>query len=363
MIMLLTLLLAADTVVIDSFDSVGQWTTNPAAGVEISIHSDTGAHGRGMRIDFDFHGHPGYGIVHRAVNLELPANYQFSFALRGAAPTNTLELKLIESNDSTVWWSRNQAFEFPRRWTTFSRTRSRICYAWGPHPNIGGQLRKISALEIAISAGSVGSPGSGGKGSIWIDDLALVPLAPESPFTIVDASRTNPLIGTWESAVVSGGDGVKLDFGPDSSFHTTGGLMDPFTYELVGNRVRWEWENHLSNRRFAGTVSARGDSLVIKSDDTSEEFRAARVGPAMGSGINGVWVFRDGPQEFGFVRFGADGQGEFRTPLRECVGTWTAANGRITADLNGERREIDFTVSGDVLTLRSPAGEIKYKRR
>src|SRR6184192_4921379 len=49
------------TIVLDSFDSVTQWTTAPAEGVEVSVHPDpNGAHGKAMRVDFDFHGHGGY---------------------------------------------------------------------------------------------------------------------------------------------------------------------------------------------------------------------------------------------------------------------------------------------------------------
>src|SRR5678815_943146 len=75
---------APTTIVLDSFDSVSQWTATPAEGVELTVHSDsTGAHGRSMRLDFDFHGHGGYAVVHRAFNLALPANYEFTFAIRG----------------------------------------------------------------------------------------------------------------------------------------------------------------------------------------------------------------------------------------------------------------------------------------
>ncbi|MEX2325277.1 MAG: hypothetical protein WD553_00685, partial [Gemmatimonadaceae bacterium] len=81
-------------VVIDAFESVSQWTAIPADGVEITIHPDSDVRGRSMRLDFDFHGHGGYAVVRRAVNLSLPSNYEFSFAIRGAAPVNTLEFKL-----------------------------------------------------------------------------------------------------------------------------------------------------------------------------------------------------------------------------------------------------------------------------
>src|SRR5690348_13478875 len=53
------------TIVLDNFDSVTQWTTAPAEGVEVSVHPDpSGAHGGAMRVDFDFHGHGGYAVIH-----------------------------------------------------------------------------------------------------------------------------------------------------------------------------------------------------------------------------------------------------------------------------------------------------------
>src|SRR5438552_11939273 len=82
---------AVPTIVLDNFDSMTQWTTAPAEGVEVSVHPDpNGAHGNAMRVDFDFHGHGGYAVIHRALNLTLPPNYEFSFAIKGPAPTNTL---------------------------------------------------------------------------------------------------------------------------------------------------------------------------------------------------------------------------------------------------------------------------------
>src|SRR6476620_10638174 len=89
---------SASTILLDSFDSVSQWTTTPADGVEISVHPETnGLHGGAMRVDFDFHGHGGYAVIHRPLTLVLPPNYELSFAIKGDAPTNTLEFKMIDS--------------------------------------------------------------------------------------------------------------------------------------------------------------------------------------------------------------------------------------------------------------------------
>jgi Gram-negative bacterial TonB protein C-terminal len=182
-------LVSVDSLVVDSFDSVSQWSTNPAEGVEITVHPDSGRHGLGMRLDFDFHGHRGYGIVHRKVDLDLPANYEFTFAVRGEAPTNTLEFKLVDTTGENVWWSNNRYFIFPREWRTIARKKRQICFAWGPTGDsapkrydlsapgcrLGIDIHRVAAIEFAITAGS------GGKGSVWIDDLSLSPLDPNSP--------------------------------------------------------------------------------------------------------------------------------------------------------------------------------------
>ena len=166
---------APTTIVLDSFDSVSQWTATPADGVEISVHPDSnGVHGRAMRVDFDFHGHGGYAVIHRPLALTLPPNYEFSFAIKGDAPTNTLEFKMIDSSGENVWWSNTPNFQFPKNWQTITRKKRQISFAWGPTSD--KTLKAFSAIEIAITAGS------GGKGSIWLDDLAVTPLDPDTRF-------------------------------------------------------------------------------------------------------------------------------------------------------------------------------------
>ena len=175
-------------VVVDSFDSVSQWSTSHAAGVELTVHPDSGQHGSGLRLDFDFHGGAGYALIHREVNLELPTDYQFTFAVRGDAPTNTLEFKLVDLTGANVWWSNNRYFVFPREWRTVARRKRQICFAWGPLGDgvpqqydprapgcrLGVDIHRVAAIEFAITAGS------GGKGSVWIDDLSVSALEANS---------------------------------------------------------------------------------------------------------------------------------------------------------------------------------------
>jgi hypothetical protein len=193
---------AVPTIVLDSFDSVSQWTATPADGVEISVHPESnGLHGGAMRVDFDFHGHGGYAVIHRPLRLTLPPNYEISFAIKGDAPTNTLELKMIDSTGENVWWSNNPNFKFPKDWQRFTRKKRQISFAWGPTSD--KELKRFSAIELAITAGS------GGKGSVWLDDLAITPIAGPAVGSVVSgpivaapgrayavAHRTSPALGS-----------------------------------------------------------------------------------------------------------------------------------------------------------------------
>jgi hypothetical protein len=163
-------------VVIDGFESTAGWKATPSDGVSLELHEDQGLHGKSMRLDFDFHGHGGYAVIHKKVTLTVPGNYEFTFAIRGPAPVNTLEFKLIDPSGDNVWWSNQPGFVFPDSWKQVVRKKRHISFAWGPLG--GGTLRNVAAIEFAITAGT------GGKGSVWLDDLRLAPLEPEGPYTL-----------------------------------------------------------------------------------------------------------------------------------------------------------------------------------
>src|SRR5256885_6168460 len=87
------------TIVLDSFDSVTQWTTTPAEGVEISVHPDPrGLHGRAMRVDFDFHGHGGGGVMFPPPHPHPPRKSLFFFSAPSDNPYNKPTTCHIRSN-------------------------------------------------------------------------------------------------------------------------------------------------------------------------------------------------------------------------------------------------------------------------
>ncbi|MFH2051479.1 MAG: discoidin domain-containing protein [bacterium] len=139
------------------------WTAHPADGVQLALSNDGGA----LRLDFAFTG-GGYAIARREVDLDLPASYVFRFRLRGEAPANHLEFKLVDASGENVWWHVERDVVWPQEWRTVTIKKRRIGFAWGPVG--GGEIAHVAAIEFAITAGS------GGEGTVWIEGLELVPM-------------------------------------------------------------------------------------------------------------------------------------------------------------------------------------------
>ncbi len=151
---------------LDPCDDAAPWSVIPADGVDASVHADGGA----LRFDVRFAKGGGYAVLHRALPIDLPENYRITMRVRGTLPPNNLELKLIDSTGSNVWWYVRRPYAFGPAWQLVSTKKRQIAFAWGPAG--GGELRHVAALEIAVSAGE------GGSGSVWIDDVTLDVLPP-----------------------------------------------------------------------------------------------------------------------------------------------------------------------------------------
>jgi hypothetical protein len=181
-------------IVIDDFTTVSSWKAFPADGVDLAIAGDAGEHGGAMRLDFHFKQGGGYAVARKAVDLSLPENYAFSFRIRGEAPSNHVEFKLIDATGENVWWSVRRDFSFPRDWQTFRIKKRQISFAWGPLG--GGEIREVKALEIVVTAGS------GGQGSVWIDDLELTPLPPPDAKPPTPVARASSALRGHDAARV-----------------------------------------------------------------------------------------------------------------------------------------------------------------
>jgi hypothetical protein len=164
--------------VLEPFDDAAAFTTAPSDGVLLALRADSGVVGPALRFDFDFQGRAGYAVARRAFSLgTLPPHWAVTLWMRGDAPPNTLEIKLVDSTGLNVWWLRRPDVQVARGWTQLRFRPSELTFAWGPLG--GGPPRGIASFEIAITAGA------GGRGWLALDDLTLTPL----PLPVADSRR------------------------------------------------------------------------------------------------------------------------------------------------------------------------------
>ncbi len=86
------------------------------------------------------------------------------FRIRGEAPPNHLEFKLIDASGENVWWSVRRDVEFPREWRAVHDQEATDRVRLGA-ARAAARSAHVAAIEFAITAGS------GGAGTVWIDDL------------------------------------------------------------------------------------------------------------------------------------------------------------------------------------------------
>ena len=251
--------------VIESFDDASAFQALPSDGVRLSLTSDTGVAGRGLRMDYDFQGRAGYAVARRSLALPpLPAYWSITLWVRGAAKPNTLEIKLADSTGQNVWWMRRPELSVANGWTQLRFRPSDLSYAWGPLG--GGPPRGIAALEIAFTAGQ------GGKGWIALDDMILTSLSPPVPDRVrPSVSASSSLLGRPPALV------VPVDFAVAPRTPFLGG--DGAGWRSAGDGAQWLSLDFGGPRSLGGLVLdwSRTDWPVDYDVQTSDDGRAWTV--------------------------------------------------------------------------------------
>jgi hypothetical protein len=191
--------------ILDDFGDAKSWTAAPSDGVELSLASDAGESGKSLRMDFDFGGHAGWAAVRKAFPIRLPENWTIDLRLKGMSPPQTLEFKLLDRSGQNVWWSVRRPYELPQQWTTLKIRKRQVSFAWGPAG--GGELRDLGFLEITVTAAT------GGKGTVWLDELTLEELPPAN-------AKFPPPLARASSSVDGSGPESALDADPATSWRT-----------------------------------------------------------------------------------------------------------------------------------------------
>ncbi|HEV3077614.1 MAG TPA: discoidin domain-containing protein, partial [Thermoanaerobaculia bacterium] len=170
-----------------SSDAAAASSAVAAPGAAAASDAQAGPRGGGVRLEIDFQGHGGYAIARRRLALDLPENYQFAFWVRGDAPPENLEFKLVDASGDDVWWAVRRDFAFAGAWQRIVVKKRHLTFAWGPAG--GGDIHHAAALEIAVSAGR------GGRGVVELAGFTYEPLPPPHPYTLrpeVSASSAEP---------------------------------------------------------------------------------------------------------------------------------------------------------------------------
>lgn len=204
---------------LDDFEATPlAWRAVAADGVKAEVAAVPAQAGQGMRLSFDFSGTSGYAVARRDLTEKerrelaegLAKNFELAFQLRGEAPVNNFELKLLDATGDNVWWYHRRDQELSGPWRRVVVKKRQIEFAWGPIAD--KTLREVAAIEVVISSGK-----GGGKGWIELDDLTWRPRAEASgppPRPLVTA--TSGAAGRGAGAVVDGDLSTSWDVAPQS---------------------------------------------------------------------------------------------------------------------------------------------------
>jgi len=185
-----------ETAILDNFESLASWSADHSDDTTSSIESIAGEAGRALRLNFDFKSVVGYATARRELPLDLPANYELSFWVRGEAPLNNLQFKLVDASGENVWWLNRAEYALPHEWQRITIKKRQLAFAWGPTQD--RELKHSAKVEFVISSGS-----GGGKGHLDVDELAIRELPLETdvhpqPLARVSSSIAAPAQGVLD---------------------------------------------------------------------------------------------------------------------------------------------------------------------
>ena len=312
-------------VLLDEFESLSDWEKVESEGTSIDLKLEKGLKGNCIKVDFDFKLGSGFCGIRRRINFKLPQNYQFEFYIKGKAKINNLEFKLIDPTGENVWWLNQRNFEFPKNWGKITIKKRDISFAWGPRG--GGDIDEVGYIEIIISAVE------GGRGSIFIDELSIVELEPDSirrditKFSF-SSSSGNPSLTFdgksetfWESSEKESH--ITIDFGAVKEY---GGLVVDWdekdyakAYKVLSSKDGKEWsevynvKNGVGGRNYIFLKNAESrfiKILMLKPNSKKYKIREIRVKDiSFSSSINEFfkYIAKDAPYGY-FPKYFRDKQ-------------------------------------------------------
>jgi hypothetical protein len=252
--------------VLDPFETLTPWTADASTDVSSAISAVEGHDGRAMRLAYDFNGRSGYAFAARALDLDVPENYEISFWLRGEMVPNTLEIKFVDASGDNVHWRQIRGFQATPDWTRYTIKKRQIARAWGPNPD--HTFRGAERMEFVVTAGE------GGAGWIEVDQLELRQLPPE------------PSVPPRPLATATSADGLNVaaravDDDPATAWRSAGLGAQSLTLDLG-------YEREFGGVTLRWAERAAASSYRLRASSDGESWRDLAV---VGDGDGGVdWV-------------------------------------------------------------------------
>jgi len=267
---------------LDDFDDPSAWTLIASDDVQASLRPVEGERGKALCIDFDFGRVTGYVAARRALPIDFPARYELALRLRGDAPPNALQLKLVDASGANVWWGRKNELHVPRDWQTLRFRQREIEFAWGPTTDHA--LARTAAVELVIASGS-----GAGRGNVCFDRLELRALPTDvslpTPTATAGSSRPGhepanvldgraetdwqPLDGRSAAAVWTVDFGAPREFGALALRWRAGAAASRYAIELSDDGKGWRVARRIER--------ARGDVQVHWLPESEARFVRIRI--------------------------------------------------------------------------------------
>ncbi len=232
---------------------LSQWTSTAADGSTVALSAEPGAHGAALRIDFTLVGPTSWVIARRECAAELPAHYAVVLRLRGDAPANQLQFKLVDPGGANVWWWRRPEFAFPHSVETLVLRKASLEFAWGPAS--GGEPERIGAVEIGLAAGP------GGSGTVGIEELRIEPRDPAVALPRASAVSASSCIRGHEPERV-------LDDDEETHWKPDAADVHPWIQLDLGRSC--EWGGLVVDH--AGTADALAPNARLLASDDGEQW-------------------------------------------------------------------------------------------
>ncbi|HSC64810.1 MAG TPA: discoidin domain-containing protein [Caldimonas sp.] len=249
-------------VMLDDFDNPSAWALVASDDVKASLRPIEGEQGKALCIDFDFGRVTGYVAARRALPIEFPGRFELALRVRGDAPANALQLKLVDDSGANVWWGRRNDYRFPSEWQTVRFRQREIEFAWGPTSDRA--LRRTAAVELVIASGS-----GAGRGSVCFDRVALRELPASEPAIAAKATAASSLPGhdaanaidgrpetDWQPTDRRGPKAVlKVDYGTPREFGVlalrwrAGAAASRYAIELSDDGAHWRAARRVDRAR------------------------------------------------------------------------------------------------------------------